>query len=99
MEVRNEYQPARGTAGGFGDLADRYRAAVAGEPDPGFGTGSISMLEAYWLVPVLRVTHSLEIFADEIVYAGALTLLLGRQIPQPEEERILVLFGRQSKTG
>lgn len=56
--------------------------------------GGMGMLEAYWLVPVLRVTHTLEIFADEIVYAGALTLLLGRQSTQPKVERVLVSSAR-----
>jgi len=46
--------------------------------------GGISMISAYWLPPVLRVTHSLEIFADEMVYAGALVLLLRQRTPQPE---------------
>ena len=52
--------------------------------------GGISMLEAYWLLPVLRVTHTLEIFADEMVYAGTLTLLLGRPMTQPADKRVLV---------
>jgi len=38
--------------------------------------GGLGMLEAYWLPPTLRIVHSLEIFADEMVYAGALVLLL-----------------------
>jgi hypothetical protein len=52
--------------------------------------GGISMLESYWLVPVLRMTHSLEFFADEMVYAGALILLLRRSVTQPEGERVLM---------
>ena len=52
--------------------------------------GGIGMLEAYWLVPVLRVTHSLEIFADEILYAGVLTLLLGKPAARTETEPVLV---------
>ncbi|HEX9331391.1 MAG TPA: hypothetical protein VF896_05860 [Anaerolineales bacterium] len=52
--------------------------------------GGLSMWEAYWLAPVLRVTHSLEIFADEMIYAGALILLLRRHITQPDGEQILV---------
>jgi hypothetical protein len=40
--------------------------------------GGLGMLSAYWLASVLRVTHTLEIFADEIVYAGLLMLLLSR---------------------
>jgi hypothetical protein len=38
------------------------------------------MLQAYWLVPVLRVTHSLEIFADEMVYVGALSIFQIRNL-------------------
>lgn len=51
--------------------------------------GGIAMLSAYWLPTVLRVTHGLEIFADEMVYTGALILLLGRHATQPESKRIL----------
>jgi hypothetical protein len=50
--------------------------------------GAIAMVEAYWLPTVLRVTHSLEIFADEMVYAGALVFLLGRHATQPASEQI-----------
>lgn len=39
---------------------------------------SIVMLEAYWLPPILRITHSIEILADKMTYAAALILLLGR---------------------
>ena len=59
--------------------------------------GGIGMLEAYWLVPVLRVTHTLEIFADEMVYAGALSLLLGRQVTRPSGERIPVQVNFDNK--
>jgi nitric oxide reductase large subunit len=52
--------------------------------------GGIAMLQAYWLPTVLRVTHGLEIFADEIVYAGALVFLLGRHVTQPESGQVLV---------
>jgi hypothetical protein len=52
--------------------------------------GGISMLEAYWLVPVLRVTHSLEIFADEMVYAAALVFLLRRHAIQPDAKQVFV---------
>jgi len=38
--------------------------------------GGVAMLQAHWFPPVLRIVHSLEIFADEMVYAGALVLLL-----------------------
>jgi hypothetical protein len=37
---------------------------------------------------VLRVTHGLEIFADEMVYTGALVLLLGKRVTQPEDKQI-----------
>lgn len=40
--------------------------------------GGLGMLEAYWLPAILRVTHSLEILADEVTYAAALVILLGR---------------------
>ncbi len=40
--------------------------------------GGLNMLQAYWMPNVLRVTHSLEILADELVYAGALILLFNR---------------------
>lgn len=52
--------------------------------------GGISMMYVYWLAPVLRVTHSLEIFADELFYAGALILLLGRRMKQPAGRHVLV---------
>ena len=38
--------------------------------------GGLGMMYAYWLVPELRLTHTVEIIADELVYAGALVLLL-----------------------
>jgi hypothetical protein len=38
--------------------------------------GGLGMLYAYWLVLELRLTHTLEILADEMVYAGALVFLL-----------------------
>jgi hypothetical protein len=44
--------------------------------------GGANLLQAYWLPPVLRVVHSLEILADEIVYAGALVILLTRAGPR-----------------
>jgi hypothetical protein len=40
--------------------------------------GGLNMLQAYWMPGVLRITHSLEILADELVYAGALILLFNR---------------------
>lgn len=51
--------------------------------------GGIAMLSAYWLPSVLRITHGLEIFADEMVYTGALILLLGKHATQPEGRQIL----------
>jgi len=45
------------------------------------------MIYAYWLVPVLRITHSLEILADELIYTGALILLLGKPAVQTEAEQ------------
>lgn len=51
--------------------------------------GGVAMMQAYWLPTVLRVTHGLEIFADEMVYTGALILLLGRHTTQPEGKQIL----------
>ncbi len=38
--------------------------------------GLFSMIQTYWLAPTLLVLHNLEIFADSMVYALALTLLL-----------------------
>jgi hypothetical protein len=38
--------------------------------------GLFSMIQAYWLAPTLLVLHNLEIFADSMVYALALALLL-----------------------
>ena len=37
--------------------------------------GGLSMLQAYWLPAELRLIHSLEILADELVYAGILVVL------------------------
>jgi hypothetical protein len=53
--------------------------------------GGLAMAQAYWLVPVLRLTHGLEIFADEMVYAGALILLLRRPTIQSASRKIPVL--------
>ncbi len=52
--------------------------------------GGLSMMYAYWLAPVLRVTHSLEIFVDEMVYAGALILLLRMSKSQAEVKQVPV---------
>jgi hypothetical protein len=38
--------------------------------------GLLYMLAAYWMPVSVRLPHTLEILADEFVYAGALTLLL-----------------------
>jgi hypothetical protein len=38
--------------------------------------GLFSMIQAYWLAPTLLVLHNLEIFADSMVYALVLVLLL-----------------------
>jgi hypothetical protein len=40
--------------------------------------GLYSMIQTYWLAPTLLVLHSLEIFADSMVYALAIALLLVR---------------------
>ena len=37
--------------------------------------GGLSMLQAYWMPTTLRLVHSLEILADELVYAGVLVAL------------------------
>ncbi|HJS18526.1 MAG TPA: hypothetical protein VJ785_07245 [Anaerolineales bacterium] len=50
--------------------------------------GGLAMLYAIWLVPVLRITHTLEILADEVVYTAALILLLRKPAAQPEAEQI-----------
>lgn len=38
--------------------------------------GGIYMLQSFWLPPVMRVAHSLEILADSLVHAAALVFLL-----------------------
>lgn len=40
--------------------------------------GGLNMLQAYWMPINLRVIHSLEILADELVYTGVLILLFTR---------------------
>lgn len=40
--------------------------------------GGLNMLQAYWMPTNLRIIHSLEILADELIYTGALILLLVR---------------------
>jgi hypothetical protein len=41
--------------------------------------GLFSMIQAYWLAPVLLVVHNVEILADSVVYAGVLSLLFVRK--------------------
>jgi hypothetical protein len=38
--------------------------------------GGVAMLQAHWFPPIIRTVHSLEIFADEMVYASILVLVL-----------------------
>ncbi|MBN2129401.1 MAG: hypothetical protein JW741_07885 [Sedimentisphaerales bacterium] len=38
--------------------------------------GLFSMMQSYWLAPALQIAHNLEIFADSMVHALVLTLLL-----------------------
>jgi hypothetical protein len=40
--------------------------------------GGLSMLQAYWLPTTLRVVHSLEILADEMMYTGILLMMFVR---------------------
>jgi hypothetical protein len=42
--------------------------------------GGVAMLSAYWLPNILRETHSLEIFADEMLYAGTLVLIFRKGV-------------------
>ena len=37
--------------------------------------GGLSMFQAYWMPATLRIVHSLEILADELVYTGILVSL------------------------
>ena len=41
--------------------------------------GLFGMIQAYWLAPILKVLHNIEIFADSVVYAGVLAVLLVRK--------------------
>ena len=50
--------------------------------------GGVNLLEVYWLPPILRVVHSLEILADELVYAGAMVLLLARTVPGQVQRQV-----------
>lgn len=45
--------------------------------------GFVIMLYATWLPLYVRLPHTIEILADEFVYAGALVLLLGKQREAP----------------
>jgi hypothetical protein len=45
--------------------------------------GFVLMLIATWLPLYVRFPHTLEILADEFIYAGALVLLLGKRVIQP----------------
>ena len=47
--------------------------------------GGLSMPQAYWMPMTLRVVHSLEILADEMVYTGILVILFAR--PSELEKR------------
>ena len=40
--------------------------------------GLFGMIQGYWLAPILQVLHNSELFADSVVYALALSLLLVR---------------------
>lgn len=46
--------------------------------------GLVFMLISTWLPLYVRFPHSLEILADEFVYAGVLVLLLGKRSPAPQ---------------
>jgi hypothetical protein len=50
--------------------------------------GGLGMLYAYWLPPILRITHGLEIFADEMVYTGALLFLVRKPAGQLKREYV-----------
>jgi hypothetical protein len=41
--------------------------------------GLFGMIQSYWLAPTLQILHNTEIFADSMVYALAVTLLLARK--------------------
>lgn len=43
--------------------------------------GGLSMLQAYWMPGTLRIVHSLEILAGEMVYAAVVVILLARPNP------------------
>jgi len=41
--------------------------------------GLFGMIQSYWLAPILRVLHNIEILADSVVYAGILAVLFVRK--------------------
>jgi len=52
--------------------------------------GLFSLIQVYWLGPVLLVLHNVEILADSLVYAGALVFLLVRKkVPDSEPQAVL----------
>lgn len=54
--------------------------------------GLLYMLAAYWMPPMVRVPHSLEIMADSFVYAGVLVALLaGGDTSAGQEQRDTVI--------
>jgi hypothetical protein len=54
-----------------------------------FLVGFVIMLYATWLPLYVRIPHTLEILADEFVYAGALVWLLGKRQPETSSVRKL----------
>ena len=40
--------------------------------------GGLNMLQAYWMPANLRIIHSLEILADELLYSAVLVILFKR---------------------
>lgn len=59
-----------------------------------------SMIQTYWLAPTLLVLHNLEIFADSMVYALALVLLLvpGGAAKADELFTRFLLYAQQATT-
>lgn len=49
--------------------------------------GLFGMIQSYWLAPTLQILHNTDIFADSMVYALALTLLLARR-DEAEADRL-----------
>ena len=54
--------------------------------------GLFSMIQTYWLAPTLLILHNLEIFADTMVYALALALLLVHSGAAKAEEQFARLL-------